>query len=118
MVTLHDVIAIFSIFVLDAFPPCGAAPTNYTTTPAEHVSESSKAGEGIQVAGLEFETVKSPLVYTVVVLLAGLSKIGKTIGLYFNVLKDAMNECLMTLQHEILHQLLGEEGNNALNTFY
>ncbi|XP_041351164.1 sodium/hydrogen exchanger 1-like [Gigantopelta aegis] len=96
VVTLQSIIAIFSIYVFDVIRPCGSAPTNYSTTtptPTPDVA-NNKSDEGIQVAGLDFETVKSPLVYTVVVLLAGLSKI---IYHYANFLSAKVPESCMLI---------------------
>ncbi|XP_076435506.1 Na(+)/H(+) exchanger beta-like [Babylonia areolata] len=60
------------------------AIANTTTTQGPNTTEPGKEGEGhgkhrphtIHVLALEFEAVKEPLIFTVVVLLAGLSKIG------------------------------------------
>ncbi|XP_041351124.1 sodium/hydrogen exchanger 1-like [Gigantopelta aegis] len=99
MVTLQSIVAIFSIYVFDVILPCGSAPTNYSTTPTTptptpDVADNNTSDEGIQVAGLDFETVKSPLVYTVVVLLAGLSKI---IYHYANFLSAKVPESCMLI---------------------
>ncbi|XP_041351203.1 Na(+)/H(+) exchanger protein 7-like [Gigantopelta aegis] len=96
MVSLQSIVAIFSIYVFDVILPCGSAPTNYSTTPTTPTPDvaDNKSDEGIQVAGLDFKTVKSPLVYTVVVLLAGLSKI---LYHYANVLSAKVPESCMLI---------------------